>query len=81
MRYQEDFTGTKTEFGDFIKKAIPELFAGRLTVEGKTISIPSDVTLEYKVKYDEDAEGGSVSIKVSWDNPNLDLEIEEEEEE
>ncbi|NLH95908.1 MAG: amphi-Trp domain-containing protein [Clostridiaceae bacterium] len=80
MRYQEDFTGTKAEFADFIKKVVPELFAGRLTVEGKTISIPSDVELDYKIKYDEDAEGGSVSIKVSWENPNLDLEIEEEEE-
>lgn len=80
MRYQEDFTGTKAEFADFIKKVVPELFAGRLTVEGKTISIPSDVELDYNIKYDEDAEGGSVSIKVSWENPNLDLEIEEEEE-
>ena len=29
MRYQEDFTGTKAEFADFIKKVVPELFAGR----------------------------------------------------
>jgi amphi-Trp domain-containing protein len=81
MRYQEAFTGSKAEFGDFLKKAVPELFAGRLTVEGKAVSIPSDVELDYKVKYDEDAEGGAVSIKVSWENPNLELEIEEEEEE
>ena len=80
MKYQEAFTGSKAEFGDFIKKAIPELFAGRMTVEGKTISIPADVELDYKVKYDEYPEGASVSIKVSWENTNLDFEIEEDEE-
>ena len=80
MKYQEEFTGSKAEFGDFIKKAVPELFAGRMTVEGKTVSLPSDVPLDYKVKYSEDDDGGSVSIKVSWENTNLDFEIEEEEE-
>ena len=56
------------------------MFAVRMTVEGKTISIPADVELDYKVKYDEDPEGASVSIKVSWENTNLDFEIEEDEE-
>jgi len=80
MKYQESFVGSKAEFGDYVKKIIPDLFAGRLAVEGKTVTIPGDVELDYKIKYDEDEEGGSVTIKVSWENPNLDLEIEEEEE-
>ena len=78
MRYQEANVGSKAEFGDYIKKIVPELFAGRLAVEGKTVTIPADVDLDYKIKYDESDEGGSVTIKVSWDNPNMDLEIEEE---
>ncbi len=78
MKYQEANIGSKAEFGDYIKKIIPDLFAGRLAVEGKAVTIPADVVLDYKVKYDESEEGGSVTIKVAWDNPNLDLEIEEE---
>ncbi len=77
MKYQETYTGSKAEFGDFIKKAVPDLFSGKLTVEGKTASIPGDIELDYKVKYDESEEGGSVSIKVTWENPNLELNLEE----
>lgn len=74
MKYQQDFLGSKTEFADFVKKTIPELFAGRLDVEGKKVAIPSDCDLDYKVKYSEDETGGSLTIKVSWDTG-----IEEEE--
>ncbi len=79
MKFSESNTGSKAEFADYIKKIVPDLFAGRLAIEGKTVTIPSDTDLDYKVKFDESDEGGSVSIKVSWDNPNLELEIEEEE--
>jgi len=48
MKYQEDFFGTKTELADFVKKVVPELFAGKLTVEGKNVVIPSDRQVDYK---------------------------------
>lgn len=67
MRYQDAFLGSRAEFGDFIKAAIPDLFAGRLVVEGSPVALPEGTDLDYKVKYDDDAEGGSVTIKVSWD--------------
>ncbi len=67
MRYQDAFLGSRTEFGEFIRAAIPELFAGKLRVEGKVVELPADADLDYKVKYDDDLEGGSVTIKVSWD--------------
>lgn len=76
MKYQESYFGSRAEFGEFIKKAIPDLFAGNLTVEGNPVALPSDTELTYKVKYDDDIEGGSVSIKVSWDNPEMDLELD-----
>jgi len=66
MRYQDAFLGSRAEFGEFIREAIPDLFAGRLKVEGQAVEIP-DTELDYKVKYDDDLEGGSVTIKVSWD--------------
>lgn len=79
MKYQESFIGSKAEFGEYIKKAIPDLFAGRLVVEGKQVSLPSDTDFDYKVKYDEDESGGSVTFKVSWENANIELELQEEE--
>ncbi|GAE88048.1 amphi-Trp domain-containing protein [Acetivibrio straminisolvens] len=68
MKYQEDFFGTKSEFADFVKRVVPELFAGKLTVEGKSVSIPTDREIDYKIKYSEDEQGGALTLKVSWDN-------------
>ena len=65
MKYQEDYVGTKAELSEFIKKVIPELFAGKLSVEGQTVRIPADRDLEYKIKYDS---AGSLTIKMSWEN-------------
>ncbi len=76
MKYQETYLGSKAEFAEFIKKAVPDLFAGNLAVEGNPVVLPADTELTYKVKYDDDVEGGSVSIKVSWDNPNMELELD-----
>jgi hypothetical protein len=74
MRYQDAYLGSRSEFGDFIKKAIPDLFAGNLVVEGTPVALPEDIDLDFKIKYDDDTEGGSVTIKVSWDK-----EVAEEE--
>jgi hypothetical protein len=67
MKYQDSYLGSRSEFGDFIKKAVPDLFAGRLVVEGKPVTLPDGADLDYKVKYDDDEQGASVTIKVAWD--------------
>ncbi|HEX2945054.1 MAG TPA: transcription initiation factor IIE [Clostridia bacterium] len=77
MKYQESNFGSRAEFGEYIKKAIPDLFAGRLAVEGKTVAIPSDLDLDYKIKYDEDDAGGSFTLKVAWENPNVEINLDE----
>lgn len=76
MKYQQDYLGSKAELAEFVKKIIPELFSGKLVVEGKNVSIPADRDLDYKIKVDEDEAGGSFSLKISWDNG---VESEEEE--
>ncbi len=78
MKYQEGSVGNKGDFAEYIKKMVPELFSGRLAVEGKTVIIPHDKDLDYKVKYDIDEAGGSVSVKVAWDNDNGEDEEEVE---
>jgi len=78
MKYQEYGVGSKADFADFIKKVVPELFGGRLTVEGKTVSLPVDTDLEYKTKYDTEETNGSFTIKVSWDYGTDDSEVEVE---
>lgn len=78
MKYQESFLGSRSDFGDYVKKAIPDLFAGRLVVEGKSVTLPKDGDLDYKVKYDEDEQGGSITIKVTWDKEsNIDINIDD----
>lgn len=76
MKYQEDFTGAKADFGTFLNKAANALFSNKLIVEGKAVKLPADRDLNYKIKFDDGEEGGAVSIKVSWDN-----EVDEEEDE
>jgi hypothetical protein len=78
MKYQESFIGSKAEFGEYIKKAIPDLFAGKLVVEGKQVTLPSDKEFDYKVKYDEDESGGSVTFKVSWEDVDIEFDLQEE---
>ncbi len=73
MRYQDAFVGSKEEFGEFIRKAIPDLFAGKLVVEGTQVKLPDDADIDFKVKYDDNIDGGSVTFKVSWDK-----EVEED---
>ncbi|MFZ5988999.1 MAG: amphi-Trp domain-containing protein [Bacillota bacterium] len=77
MKYQQDFFGSKSDLAEFIKKIIPELFSGKLEVEGKGVCLPTDRDLDYKVKFSEDEEGGSFTLKISWDNA-LEEEMEEE---
>ncbi len=74
MRYQDAYLGSRSEFVEFFRKAVPDLFSGNLVVEGTPVTLPEDADLDYKVKYDDDAAGGSVTFKVSWDK-----EVAEEE--
>lgn len=80
MKYQNSFFGGKTEFADFIKQTIPDLFGGRLDVEGQKVTLPADKDLAYKVKFDEDESGGSVTIKVAWKNAAQEVQLVEEDE-
>ncbi len=73
MRYQDVFLGSKEEFGEFIRRAVPELFAGTLVVEGQQIAMPADADIDFKIKFDDEVEGGSITIKASWDK-----EVEDE---
>ncbi|MCX7708234.1 MAG: transcription initiation factor IIE [Clostridia bacterium] len=66
MKHQNRYFGTKPEFTAFIKKAVPDLLAGRMDVDGANVAIPNDANLDYKVKYEFDDLGGSFSLKVSW---------------
>ena len=75
MKYQQDFFGSRNEFSDYLKKTLTEIFSGNLTVEGQTVVIPSDRDLDYTVKYGVTEDGGSLTIKATWDTT---VETEEE---
>ncbi|HEX9063414.1 MAG TPA: transcription initiation factor IIE, partial [Clostridia bacterium] len=62
---------------DYMIKIIPDLFGGKLLVENKEVSIPDDISLDYKAKLTEDETGGSFTIKVSWDiAPEISIDID-----
>lgn len=66
MQYREDFSGSKTEFSEFLKNIFNNMISNYLTVEGQNASIPDDRELDYKIKYNTDDEESSIAFKVSW---------------
>lgn len=77
MKYQEKYYVPKDDCLDNIKSITSKLILGTLEIENKKVDIP-DKELEYKVKYEEDEEGGQFVIKVTWSS---EVEKEEDEEE
>jgi hypothetical protein len=76
MKYEETFPGLNAEIAQLLKKTVPDSFARNLDEAGVKLALPEDRELELKVKYDIDEDGGSLGLKISWNN-----EIEEEDEE
>lgn len=65
MKYQEKYFFPKDDCLDNIKSITSKLIRGTLEIENKKVDIPNK-ELEYKVKYEEDEEGGQFVIKVTW---------------
>ena len=78
MKYRDSNIGDASEFGPYIKKTISDLLAGRLVVEGKSVTLPATDSLSYKVKYEEAETGNSFNVKISWGEP-VEAETEAEE--
>jgi hypothetical protein len=75
MKYEESYPGLSAEIAKLLKKTVPDSFARNLDEAGVKLELPEDRELELKVKYDIDEDGGSLGLKISWNN-----EIEEDEE-
>jgi amphi-Trp domain-containing protein len=67
MKFQEGFIGSKSEVAAYVKKMIPDLFGGRLSLEGKALDLPTDCNLDCKLKYSEEETGSSFTFKISWE--------------
>jgi hypothetical protein len=81
LKYKEEYPGTKQECLGFLSEAFTKLLKNQLTVDGEAVVIPDDKEVEYKIKYDDDAFEGSLSMKITWMNAEAEVEEEEEEEE
>lgn len=81
MKYQETYAGLNVDVAELVKKVVPDTFRKKLEVEGRGIELPKDRDLELKVKYDITEEGGSLTLKISWDYDAVEEEGEEEDEE
>lgn len=76
MKYQEGFIVAKADLKDRVKKVIADAISSNLALEGRKVEIPSDRDLEVKIKYGSDEGGGSLSVKVSWENAIEESEAE-----
>ncbi|MGI6648679.1 MAG: hypothetical protein ACOX5W_06375 [Bacillota bacterium] len=82
MAYVEEYVGSRSEFLRFMQEVWKSLNSGGINIEGKTLRLPKDTELEYKIKYDYDDEEYVLALKVSWPNPSwVEPEDVEEEEE
>lgn len=78
MKYEETYPGIQAELTELIRKTVPDTFSASLREAGVNFGLPTDKELELKIKYDVDENGGSLTLKVLWDNS---VEEEEEDEE
>ncbi len=78
MKYSHGELCSKSELGSILKKLLSQLLSGDLQVEGQYVKIPEDLDFDVKVKYSTDDEGGSLTIKISWDLPCDERDAEEE---
>ncbi len=77
MKYQEKYFGYKDECLENMKIIVSKLAEETLEVENQKVEVP-DTELGFKVKYEEDIEGGQLVLKITWSSG---IEEEEEEEE
>ncbi|MCR4434763.1 MAG: amphi-Trp domain-containing protein [Clostridiales bacterium] len=68
MKYQNESQGTKADLKQYLQSVLKDIFGNCLVVEGQNVEIPDEAGLDYKVKYSVDEDGGSLAIKISWEN-------------
>lgn len=81
MKYQESIACPREELAKIIKKIVSDVLGDRCTVEGNHVQMPRDVDFDVKVKYNVDEDGGSLTIKIAWENYVEEVEECEEERE
>ncbi|RCX12529.1 hypothetical protein DFR58_12133 [Anaerobacterium chartisolvens] len=78
MKYSRGELCSKSELGSILKKLSSQLLSGDLQVEGQYVKIPEGLDLDVKVKYSTNEDGGSLTIKISWDLPCDERDTEED---
>lgn len=79
MKWGEKLFGSKDECLQYLYQIVNQLAGGVLVLDGKDVTLPDDLHLEYKVKYAEDPGETKFSLKIAWPNDIPLEEIPEEE--
>ncbi|NLO48039.1 MAG: hypothetical protein GX111_06965 [Clostridiales bacterium] len=80
MKYAESYTEFDAAQLELLKNAVPASFAENLKAGGIDAVLPEDRELELKVKYDVNAEGGSFSLKLIWNNEDAEVDNDDDDE-
>ena len=70
---QGGVSGHETGVPWVLKRSIHKTSENQLTVDGEAVVIPDDKEVEYKIKYDDDAFEGSLSMKITWMNAEAEV--------
>lgn len=80
MKYAESYPADANVL-ELVKKLVPDAFATNLREGGVNLVYPKDKDLELKVKYDTEEDGGSIMLKISWNEEEIETEEEDEDKE
>ena len=78
MKWVEKAVGTKQDLLGYLTSICEQFGTNSLAVEGHPVDLP-DGEIEFKIKFEEEEEGGKLSIKASWVNWGYEEPEDEEE--
>lgn len=68
LKWQENYTGTKKYVISYVYQVVQQLSTDRLVLKGKSIVVPNNTDLAYKIKYAEEPGESKFGIKIEWFN-------------
>lgn len=68
LKWNENYTGTKKYVISYVYQVVQQLSTDRLVLKGKSIIVPNNADLAYKIKYAEEPGESKFAIKVEWFN-------------
>lgn len=69
MKYEKKLETKKSKLEKTLTSVINDLSRKKLKINEESVTIPDDLGLDLKLKYEDTPEKGSFAIKICWDYP------------